>query len=134
MRNPFFVARLGAFLLSLLLFLEAAEPGWGVDASWGWYLGLFLLTLLTAWDLLSFVACILAALLLVGLIGDSRAAFIVLTILTGVAVLRPRGPMGAMRMGYRAWRWRAGRGWNDDRSFYIDHSGSNSPADRYRDA
>jgi hypothetical protein len=112
MRNPFFVARLGSFTISLLLLLDSIEPGYGVDASWGWYFALFWLTLLTGWDLLSFIACIIAFLLLVGLLDESRAAFIVLTIFTGVAALRPRGPNGAMRLGYRVWSWRSGRGWD----------------------
>jgi hypothetical protein len=118
MRNPFFVARLGAFLIALLLFLEAAEPGWGVDASWGWYLALFFLTLMTGWDLLSLIACMLAFLLLTGIIDESRAAFIALTVLTGVAVLRPRGPGGAARVGWRAWSWRTGRGWDNEGRIY----------------
>ncbi|HEY7467709.1 MAG TPA: hypothetical protein VIB47_13535 [Dehalococcoidia bacterium] len=112
MRNPFFVARLGAFTLSLLLLLDSLEPGYGIDGSWGWYLGLFLLTLMTGWDLLSFIACVVAFLLLLGILDESRAAYIVLTIFTGVAALRPRGPNGAMRLGYRVWSWRGGRGWD----------------------
>jgi len=120
MRNPFFVTRLGAFTISLLLLLESIEPGYGIDGSWGWYLGLFLLTMLTGWDLLSFIACILAFLLLVGVFDESRAVFIVLTIFTGVAALRPRGPKGAARMGYKVWSWRTGRGWNGDGNFFID--------------
>jgi hypothetical protein len=122
MRNPFFVSRLGAFTLSLLLLLESMEPGYGIDGSWGWYMAVFFLTLLTAWDLLSFIACILAFLLLVGVLDESRAAYIVLTIFTGFAVLRPRGPKGAARMGYRVWSWRAGRGWDGDRDVFIDQS------------
>ena len=114
MRNPFQVVRLGAFILALLLLLESAEPGWGVDASWGWYLALVLLALLTAWDLVSLVACVLAFLLLVGAIDESRAAFVVLTILTGFALIRPRGPQGAAKLGWRAWSWQSGRGWNQD--------------------
>jgi hypothetical protein len=118
MRNPFQVARLGAFIVALLLFLESAEPGWGVGGDWGWYLALTLLALLTAWDLVSLVACILAFLLLVAAIDESRAVFIVLTILTGFALIRPRGPKGAMRMGWRAWTWQTGGDWHEDGPAY----------------
>lgn len=118
MRNPFHVVRLGAFVISLLLLLEAIEPGYGIHASWGWYMGLFFLTLVTAWDLLSFVACVLAFALLVGIFDASKAAFIVETIFTGIAVIRPKGPKAAARLGYRAWSWQRGRGWNDDGTVY----------------
>jgi hypothetical protein len=112
MRNPFQVARLAAFTISLLLLLEWLESGWGVDGAWGWYLALFLLTLITAWDLMSLVACILALMLLTGVLDESRAAFIVLAIFTGFALIRPRGPQGAARMGLRAWTWQADRRWH----------------------
>jgi len=112
MRNPFQVARLAAFTISLLLLLEVLEPGWGVSGSWGWYLALFVLTLLTAWDLVSLVACILAFCLLVGILDASKAAFIAMTIFTGFALIRPRGPQGAARVGWRAWSWQANRRWN----------------------
>jgi hypothetical protein len=68
MRSPFMVSRLAAFTIALLLLLEQVEPGWGIDGAWGWYLALFLLTLITASDLVSFVACVLSFLLLIGLI------------------------------------------------------------------
>ncbi len=119
MRNPFQVARLGAFTLSLLLLLEILEPGWGVDASWGWYLGIFLLALMTGWDLVSLIASLLAFFLLVGVLGDSRAAFIVLTIFTGFALIRPRGPQGAAKIGMRAWSWQAGRRSDPDGTTYY---------------
>ena len=122
MRNPFFVSRLGAFTLSLLLLLESLEPGYGVDGSWGWYLGLFVLTFITSWDFLSLVAAIVAFLLCVGALDESRAAYIVLTIFTAIPVLRPRGPYGMARLGYRLWSWRTGRGWDGDRRLYIDNS------------
>ena len=92
MRNPFQVARLAAFTISLLLLLEVLEPGWGVNGSWGWYFGLFLLTLATGWDLVSLIACVLAFCLLVGIFDESRAAAIALAIFTGFALIRPRGP------------------------------------------
>jgi hypothetical protein len=114
MRNPFQVARLAAFTISLLLLLEVLEPGWGIEGGWGWYLGLFFLTLLTAWDLVSLIACILAFCLLVGILDESRAAFIALTIFTGFALIRPRGPQGAARLGWRAWTWQADRRWRPD--------------------
>jgi hypothetical protein len=117
MRNPFFVARLGAFTISLLLFLGSAEGGYGIDAGWGWFLALFLLTMVTGWDLLSFVACCLSFLLLTGILDESRAAFIVLTIFTGIALVNPRGPAGAARLGYRVWTWRTGGSWGD-RTYY----------------
>jgi hypothetical protein len=111
MRNPFQVARLAAFTISLLLLLEVLEPSWGVNGSWGWYLVLFFLTLLTAWDLVSLVACILAFCLLVGILDESKAAFIVMAIFTGFALIRPRGPQGAARASWRAWSWQADRRW-----------------------
>jgi hypothetical protein len=114
MRNPFQVARLAAFTISLLLLLELLEPSWGVNGSWGWYLALFFLTLLTAWDLVSLVACILAFSLLVGILDESKAAFIVLAISTGFALIRPRGPQAATRAGLRAWTWQADRRWRRD--------------------
>lgn len=119
MRNPFQVARLAAFTLSLLLLLEVLEPGWGIEGSWAWYLGIFLLTLATAWDLVSLIACVLALLLLTGALDDSRAALIVLTIFTGFALIRPRGPQTAARVGWRAWNWHASRRWNGDGPIYY---------------
>ena len=111
MRNPFQVARLAAFTISLLLLLEVLEPGWGVDGSWGWYLGLFLLTIVTGWDLVSLIASILAFCLLVGILDASKAAFVALAIFTGFALIRPRGPQAAARVGWRAWSWQADRRW-----------------------
>jgi len=118
MRNPFQVARLAAFTLSLLLLFQVLEPGWGIDGSWGWYLGLFFLTLATAWDLVSLIACIMAFGLLVGIFGESRAVFIALAIFTGFALVRPRGPQTAARVGWRAWNWQADRRWHRDGPVY----------------
>ena len=118
MRNPFQVARLAAFTISLLLFLELLEPDWGVHGSWGWYLGLFLLTLATGWDLVSLVACILAFCLVVGILDESKAVFVALAIFTGFALVRPRGPQGAARAGWRAWSWQADRRWRGDGPAY----------------
>ncbi len=105
MRNPFQVGRLAAFTIALLLLLEEVEPGWGIEGSWGWYLGLFLLTFMTGWDFVSLIAAIIAFCLLVGIFDASRAAFVVLTVFTAFALIRPRGPQGAMRAGWRAWSW-----------------------------
>jgi hypothetical protein len=104
------VSRLAAFTIALLLLLEQVEPGWGIDGAWGWYLALFLLTLITASDLVSFVACMLSFLLLIGLIDPGRAAFTALTIFTGVALIRPRGP-GLAAIDWRRWRWQADWDW-----------------------
>jgi hypothetical protein len=118
MRNPFQVARLGAFTISLLLLLEVLEPGWGVHPGWGWYLGLFLLTMATGWDLVSLIACVVAFLLLVGVFDESKAAFVVLTLFTGFALIRPRGPQTAARVGWRAFNWQADRRWRGDGPVY----------------
>jgi hypothetical protein len=118
MRNPFQVARLAAFTVSLLLLLELLEPSWGVHPSWGWYLGLFFLTLFTAWDLVSLVACLIAFFLLVGVFDESKAAFVVLTIFTSFALIRPRGPQTAASVGWRAFSWQANRRWDRDGPVY----------------
>jgi hypothetical protein len=118
MRNPFQVARLAAFTISLLLLLEVLEPGWGLNGSWGWYLGLFFLTLATGWDLVSLIACALAFCLLVGIFDASKAAFIALAIFTGFALIRPRGPQGAARVGMKAWSWQADRRWHGNGPVY----------------
>jgi hypothetical protein len=118
MRNPFQVARLAAFTISLLLLLEVLEPGWGLNGSWGWYLGLFFLTLATGWDLVSLIACALAFCLLVGIFDASKAAFIALAIFTGFALIRPRGPQGAARAGMKAWSWQADRRWHGNGPVY----------------
>ncbi len=97
MRSPFFVSRLAAFTISLLLLGGSIDHAWGVAPAWGWYLAVFLLTLISAWDLVSLVACVLALLLLVGAVEETRAAFIALSIFTGAAFLKPRRP----------WRWRS---------------------------
>ena len=118
MRNPFQVIRLAAFTVSLLLLLEALDPGWGVQGSWGWYLGLFFLTLLTAWDFVSLIAAIIAFSLLVGIFDASKAAFVALAIFTGFALIRPRGPQGAARAGWRAWSWQVNRRWDGSGPIY----------------
>jgi hypothetical protein len=118
MRNPFQVARLAAFTISLLLLLEVLEPSWGVTGSWGWYLGLFLLTLVTGWDFVSLIACAIALFLLVGIFDETKAAFVALTIFTGFALIRPRGPQGAARVGWRAMTWQANRNWDRDGPIY----------------
>jgi hypothetical protein len=111
MRNPFMVARLAAFTIALLLLLQEVEPGWGVDGAWGWYLAIFLLTFSTVFDLVSFVACVLAFLLLVGLVDAGRASYIALTIFTGVALIRPRG-LGMSAFDWRGWRSQGDWGWS----------------------
>ncbi|HEY4686370.1 MAG TPA: hypothetical protein VII57_10035 [Dehalococcoidia bacterium] len=108
MGGPFFLARLGAFTISLLLLSESVEPGWGVAPGWGWYLAICLLTLMTLWDMLSLVAFAIAGLLLVGVIDEGRAAFIALTIFAGVGLVRhllrgtPWPPRPAQWWGRRA--------------------------------
>jgi hypothetical protein len=112
MRNPFFVSRLAAFTIALLLLGESIEHGWGVEPDWGWYLAIVLLTLITAWDLVSLVACVLSFLLLVGGIDEGRAAFIALSIFTGVALIRPRGRGNRLRWRTASW-WLEGTPWQE---------------------
>jgi hypothetical protein len=117
MRSPFTVSRLAAFTIALLLLLQEVEPGWGIDGAWGWYLALFLLTLVTAFDLVSFVASVLAFLLLVGLVDAGRASYIALTIFTGVALIRPRG-LGMSAFDWRRWRWQGDWDWSPGERFW----------------
>jgi hypothetical protein len=59
--------------------------------------------LVTAFDLVSFVASVLAFLLLVGLVDPGRASYIALAIFTSVALIRPRG-LGMSAFDWRRWR------------------------------
>jgi hypothetical protein len=89
-----------------------------VAPDWGWYLAVVLLTLVTAWDLVSLVSCALAFLLLVNAIPDTRAAFIALSIFSGAWIILPiRGRSrfrttsswwtdGPPWQGTWSWRWR----------------------------
>ncbi len=88
MSKSFSAAKLAAFTISLLLLTQSIQPGWGIDGSWGWYLGLVVLTGMSFFDSLSFVAFVLAWLLLLGIVAVGHAIFIALTIFTGAAVLR----------------------------------------------
>ena len=117
MRSPFFVSRLAAFTIALLLLGGSIDGAWGISPDWGWFLAVVLLTLVSAWDMVSLVACVLAFLLLVGPVEETRAAFIALSILTGAAFLKPRSPwrwLGWSGVAWRsggspfagAWRWR----------------------------
>jgi hypothetical protein len=76
-----FAARLAAFTLAVLLFSDSIQP------TWGWHLGLVLLTLVSIRDLVSFVAFLLSSGLLIGIVDASEAAYITLTIFTGAALL-----------------------------------------------
>ncbi|HEX5368520.1 MAG TPA: hypothetical protein VFY10_03815 [Dehalococcoidia bacterium] len=98
MRSPFFVTRLAAFTIALLLLGGSIDAAWGISPASGWVLAVFLLTLISAWDLVSLVACALAFLMLVGAVEETRAAFIALSVFTGAAFFRPRSP----RL-WRAW-------------------------------
>jgi hypothetical protein len=110
MRSPFFVARLAALTISLLLLGESIEHGWGVAPHWGWYLAFVLVTLVTAWDLVSLISCVIAFLLLVNAIDDGRAAFIALSIFTGAGLLWPRGRGRARAWTASSW-WVDGTPW-----------------------
>ncbi|HLF71382.1 MAG TPA: hypothetical protein VI759_04450 [Dehalococcoidia bacterium] len=82
MTSPFFVTRLAAFTVALLLLTESVEP------SSGWYVVLLLMTLMTMFDLLSMVAFTIAFLLIIGVIHDGQGANIALSIFTGASLLK----------------------------------------------
>ena len=102
-----FIARLAAFTIALVLMVESFEDGWGVEPAWGWYVLLCLFAVLS-FSFLSLIVWALSGLLLLGIVDESRAAFIVLTVFAGAALLRSLLIRGEPRWQARSWSWRSG--------------------------
>jgi hypothetical protein len=100
-------ARVVAFIVSVLLVAEAVEP------MWGWYAALLVSGLLFAFTISGFVIALIGFLLLVGIANPAQSWFIVLTVLSSLAMLRFLRAGGGE--GPRRRRgWRRGFDWRLD--------------------